>query len=146
MAVPFGFSIGDFIAISRLAFEIYQCASASTVLRTKIQTLMMQYAELHQLIHRVMNSCLSCETKIEPATRRCMEYHLSRCRDHLEAFERETRAVTGSLKKQGAAGRVACISERMKFMLKKDALLEELHIKIRHDVEAFRPCVEAVTL
>jgi hypothetical protein len=146
MAVPFGVSVGDFIAISRLAFEIYQCASASHGLRTRIQILMIQYAELHTLMYRIMESCLSGETRIEPATRKCMDYHLGRCREHLEIFERETRAVTGSPKGQNAVVRMACIAQRTKFMLKKDALFEGLCMKFQHEVEAFRLCVEAVSL
>jgi hypothetical protein len=146
MAVSFGFSIGDFIAISRLAFEIYQCVSASFGLRTKIQPLMIQYAELHTLMYRIMDSCLSGETNLELATRRCMEYHLSRCREHLEAFERETRAVTGILKGQDALTRIACMAQRMKFIPKRYALFDELCVELRHDVKAFRLCVEAVTL
>jgi hypothetical protein len=146
MAIPFGFSVGDFIAISHLAFEICQYASASLGLRTKIQTLMIQCAELHTLMYRIINSCLSGETEIETATRKCMEYHLSRCREHLEAFERETRAVMGSLKGQGTVTRMTRIAQRMKLMPKKDALFEELHTKFRHDVEALRLCFEAVTL
>jgi hypothetical protein len=76
MAIPFGFSVGDFIAISHLAFEICQYASASLGLRKKIQTLMIQYAELHTLMCRIMDSCLSGETEIEIAIGRRMEYHL----------------------------------------------------------------------
>lgn len=146
MAVPLGLSVGDFIAISRLAFEIYQCANASSGLRTKVQILMIQCAELHTLMYRIMNSCLSGETKIEPVTRKCMEYHLSRCREHLELFERETRAFTGSPKRQNAAARMACIAQRMKFVPKKDALFEGLCVDFRHEFEAFRLCVEAVIL
>jgi hypothetical protein len=146
MAIPFGFSVGDFIAISRLAFEISQYASASLGLRTQIQTLMIQYAELRTLMCRIMDTCLSGETKIEIAVGRCMEYHLGRCREHLETFERETRAVTGSLKGQGTVTRMKRIAQRMKLMPRKDALFEELHTKFRHDVEAFRLCAEAVTL
>jgi len=146
MAVPFGFSVGDFVAITCLAFEIHQCASASLGLRTRIQTLMVQYADLHTLMYRLMNSSLSGETKIEPATRRCMEYHLSKCREHLEVFERETRAVTGRLKGQDTTAKMARIAQRMKFVQKKDAVFEGLHTKFQHNVEAFRLCVEAVTL
>lgn len=146
MAVPFGLSVGDFIAISCLAFEIYECASVSRGLRTKIQILMSQCAELHTLMYRIMNSCLSGETKIEPATRRCMEYHLGRCREHLELFEQETRAFARSPKGQNAVAKMACLAQRMKFVPKKDALFEGLCMDFRHEVEAFRLCVEAVIL
>lgn len=146
MAVPFGFSVGDVIAITRIAIQICQFASGSHDLRTQIRSLMIQYAELHTLMYRIMVSCLSGETEIELATQRCMEHHLSRCRKHLEAFERETRATTGSLKGQDAVARMACIAQRMRFMPKKDALFEKLYTEFRHDVEAFRLCVEAVTM
>lgn len=61
-------------------------------------------------------------------------------------FERETRAFTSSPKGQNAVARMACIAQRMMFVPKKDALFEGLCMDFRHEVEAFRLCIEAVVL
>lgn len=93
-----------------------------------------------------MSACLSGEIKIESASRTCMEYHLSRCRGHLEVFDRETRAVTCNTKTQCAAEKIARIGQRIKLMPKKNALFEKLNTEFQHDVEAFRLCVDNVIL
>ena len=96
-------------------------------------------------MHRIVSTNLQGDMDIEPATRRCLELHLSRCREHLELFDRETRAITESLRGHDAAGRAKLVGQRLRFMPKHDLVLKKLNSNFEHDTQAFRLCVDAVT-
>ncbi|KAK4505251.1 hypothetical protein PRZ48_003214 [Zasmidium cellare] len=145
MVVPFGFSISDFIAITELTIKICRFTSASSGLRREVQTLASQYYELYELMQKAMGIHIQQDIDLEPSSKRCLEYHLSRCREHLRQFEQEITAITRASNADSVAKKAKQTGARLKLMIMHDSVLKKLNANFRHDLEAFKLCVDAVT-
>ncbi|KAK5112866.1 hypothetical protein LTR85_011093 [Meristemomyces frigidus] len=142
--VPFGFSIGDFIAMTQLVREVWACASAAPGLKKEIECLVNHYHELLLLMPLAISAYHRNEGTISDATKNCLELHLARCHGHLDAFRREVKAVIASSVDKGTAIKVKDFGRRLRFATTRSALFDQLNQSFRRDLDAFRLCTEAI--
>lgn len=146
MAVPFGFSIGDFIAATQLIRNIWRHASAAANLKGEIDKVMGQYLELFRLIHELMRSqvqgCLDIPSSVETS----LGHHFRRCRDHLGKFALATSSLSEHGKSRGSAEKMKQVGQRVLFMTRKDDVLKDLSEDFARDLEAIKLILHATTM
>jgi mannose-1-phosphate guanylyltransferase len=137
MAVPFGFSIGDFIAASHVVRKIWQFASNSAGLRAEFTTLSEQYHELLDLVTRIALIHQRGNVSIAPATQNSIDLHLSRCRKLLEQFDKDASpAIARSGWRQS--------SQHLRTVLASDSAIKELNQRFEREISAIRSYVDLV--
>jgi len=146
MTPAFGFSIGDFIALTKLVNDIFRCVAAVPALRQEIDTVIEHYRALTDALQQIIRVCQQTPKLWMPATRNCVDLHLRRCREHLERFLSETRAVSGGVDVGGPSLRSLSLSASLQVVARRVAFAPRRKAVIDHLVEAVAPEREAIEL
>lgn len=144
MAVAFGFSLGDFIAITKLVKDIYDAVKAANDLRAEVQALADSYKLLFSSLQVALDSNLGHGGRIEAATRNGLELHLQRCRQYLESFFRQILPFTDSSVRQGLANAVKQASKRVSVARHRKVMFQELNDNVSRELKAFQFYVSAL--
>jgi hypothetical protein len=137
MAIPFGFSIGDFFVVGQLVQKACRYASASAGLRSEVQTLSNQYGELLLLVD-VAASHIARNPEISASIRNSLELHVKRCRDHLESFEHKANPIFDG---KGIWG----VFQRIQLMPGSVSMFKKLNSHFEYELLAIRLCLDAAT-
>jgi phosphoribosylformylglycinamidine (FGAM) synthase-like amidotransferase family enzyme len=104
MSVPFGFSVGDFIAVGTLLFEIGSALRDSTGASEEYQALLLRLDSLKQIMD--LAAGLLSGSQLPSLTKNAILMYIGRCYDQLKRFNPiiENHKVTFS--KGGSGNRV----------------------------------------
>ena len=102
--MSFGFSVGDFIAVGSLIFQIGSALRDSKGASAEYQTLLLR---LDSLVNTLRIAELSIRGgQLPPPTANAIREHLEQCGEHLRKFNSVIEKHKKSLSKQGSGNRM----------------------------------------
>ena len=102
--MSFGFSLGDFIAVSKLIAQIGSALRESTRASAEYQSILLR---LDSLVHTLRTAELSViGAQLPPSATNAIRKHLEQCAEHLRKFNTAIEKHKKTLSKGGSGSRV----------------------------------------
>lgn len=130
MPVPFGFGVGDFIAIGKLLLDIYNALRDSKGSCSEYQSLMRQLDSLYKVMER-LRLMISSNQLSDTATSNAIKAEVRICEDLMLQFLQVTEKYRDSLNKGGSRNKVKDTWKKMSWGLFKREDVQDLRQSLR---------------
>ncbi|KAF2855356.1 hypothetical protein T440DRAFT_210129 [Plenodomus tracheiphilus IPT5] len=149
MAVGFGFSVGDLIAVGKLAHDIVQALSECRGAAAEYKSLFALLTSLKTSITTISKflSTLSVSTasRVDPAFMNGIQFHSGSCHKLLNQFLVDSRKYTESLM-NGKGTKVKAMMRKIKWSLYSTDDAEKLERRLGTHLEAFDRYLLAINM
>ena len=144
MAVPFGFSLGDFLAAIDLVGDIISALRDTNGARSKYRGLLAELDSLETALLKV--KLINTHEIRSPSDAVALQQAASRCLDTIDNFWQKIRKYNPHLQNVGSGSRVKDGWMRVKWALCRKADVDEFRIRIRAHTDAVSMLLNIVHL
>lgn len=130
MPVPFGFGVGDFIAVAKLLLDIQNALKENRGASDGYQSLMRQLNSLYKVMER-LRLMVSSNQLSDIATCNAIREEVKICEDLMLQFLQATEKYRDSLNKGGSRNKVKDAWKKMSWGLFKKEDIQELRESLK---------------
>jgi hypothetical protein len=144
MLAPFGFGVGDIIAvinlISQITNALHETSGASAnfqALQSGLKSLSQSLTTVHAILHTLSYECTRIETSLDPAPINGVGAELNICKRLLEDFAKRCERFTPYLSTGQNSHSLRRTSAKIVWALSKNGDVERLQKEIEPHIHAF---------
>lgn len=130
MPIPFGFGVGDFIAVCKLILGIHDALMNSKSACDEYRSLVLQLESLLIVMKELRLKILSKQLPHTSPTYNAIVFEVKMCEGLMSKFLQETKNYRDSLSQGGSRNRVKDIWRKMSWGLFKKEDVQELRSKL----------------